>query len=618
MTISLLSWEALFFLFLSFLVTHIKAQSPPVNGTDFSCSTNSPASCKSYVTYLAQSPGFMDLGNISSLFGVNRSSIARASNLVSEDLLLFPNQLLLVPITCGCTGNQYFANITYQIKKDDSYYLVSINSFENLTKWQVVKEMNPSLNPNLLQVDENVTFPLFCQCPSKTHLEKGIEYLITYVWQPTDNVWHVGANLNASPSDIETENKYRNFSDAVYQPVLIPVSQLPVLSQSYPSPPRRKESKQHCIMIAAISIGGAFLILLLAAWAVYTHGLHRKRRRTLSRNGSSLESSDLIPVKKFGNSESFGPKIIQDKLLPGVSGYLSKPIVYEIKVIMEATMNLSEQYRIGRSVYRATINGKVLAVKNIKENVTEELSILQRVNHANLVKLIGVSSDFEGNRLLVYEYAENGSLGKWLHPKSSTSSGSAAFLTWSQRLHVALDVANGLQYMHEHTQPSIVHRDIRTANILLDCRFKAKIANFSLATPATNDVMPKVDVFAFGVVLLELLSGKKAMRTKENGETFMLWKEISEVLKIEEKREQRLRNWMDPYLESFYPIDGAMSLATLARACTVEKPLSRPSMGEVVFGLSILAHSSETLERSWTTGLEAEEVLQVISPVKAR
>ncbi|KAJ0096678.1 hypothetical protein Patl1_28850 [Pistacia atlantica] len=336
--------------------------------------------------------------------------------LVSEDLLLFPNQLLLVPITCGCTGNQYFANITYQIKKGDSYYLVSINSFENLTKWQVVKEMNPSLNPNLLQVGENVTFPLFCQCPSKTHLEKGIEYLIT-------------------------------------------------------------------------------------------------KRRTLSRNGSSLESSDLIPVRKFGNSESFGPKIIQDKLLPGVSGYLSKPIVYEIKVIMEATMNLSEHYRIGRSVYRATINGKVLAVKNIKENVTEELSILQRVNHANLVKLIGVSSDFEGNRLLVYEYAENGSLGKWLHPKSS---------------------------------------------------------------------------------------------------------EISEVLKIEEKREQRLRNWMDPYLESFYPIDGAISLATLARACTLEKPLSRPSMGEVVFGLSILAHSSETLERSWTTGLEAEEVLQVISPVKAR
>lgn len=590
------------------LAAHIEAQSSSINGTDFSCSTDSPASCQSYVTYLAQS-GFMDLVNISTLFGVNRSMIARASNLVSEDHSLFPNQLMLVPITCGCTGNEYFANITYQIKKGDNYYLVSITTFENLTKWQVVKEMNPSLNPNLLQIGENVTFPLFCQCPSKTQSEKGIEYLITYVWQPTDDVRHVAAKVNASPSDIETENKYRNFSDAVYHPVLIPVSQLPILSQSYPSP-RRKEFKQH--LIVDISIGGAFLLLLLAAWVVYTHGFYKKRIRAFTRNGSSLETSDLISVKGFAKTESFGPKIIQDKLLPGVSGYLSKPIVYEIKVIMEATMNLSEHYRIGRSVYRATINGKVLAVKDIKENATEELSILQRVNHANLVKLMGVSSDFEGNRLLVYEYAENGSLNKWLHPKS------AAFLTWSQRLYIALDVANGLQYLHEHIQPSIVHRDIRTKNILLDSRFKAKIANFSLATLATNDVTPKVDVFAFGVVLLELLSGRKAMRTKENGETAMLWKEIPEVLKTEEKREERLRNWMDPNLESFYPIDGAMNLATLARACTIEKPLSRPSMGEIVFGLSVLAHSSETLERSCTSGFEAEEVLQVISPIKAR
>lgn len=590
------------------LAAHIEAQSSSINSTDFSCSTDSPASCQSYVTYLAQS-GFMDLVNISTLFGVNRSMIAKASNLVSEDHSLFPNQLMLVPITCGCTGNEYFANITYQIKKGDNYYLVSITAFENLTKWQVVKEMNPSLNPNLLQIGENVTFPLFCQCPSKTQSEKGIEYLITYVWQPTDDVRHVAAKLNASPSDIETENKYRNFSDAVYHPVLIPVSQLPILSQSYPSP-RRKEFKQY--LIVDISIGGAFLLLLLAAWVVYTHGFYKKRIRAFTRNGSSLETSDLISVKGFAKSESFGPKIIQDKLLPGVSGYLSKPIVYEIKVIMEATMNLSEHYRIGRSVYRATINGKVLAVKDIKENATEELSILQRVNHANLVKLMGVSSDFEGNRLLVYEHAENGSLNKWLHPKS------AAFLTWSQRLYIALDVANGLQYLHEHIQPSIVHRDIRTKNILLDSRFKAKIANFSLATLATNDVTPKVDVFAFGVVLLELLSGRKAMRTKENGETAMLWKEIPEVLKTEEKREERLRNWMDPNLESFYPIDGAMNLATLARACTIEKPLSRPSMGEIVFGLSVLAHSSETLERSCTSGFEAEEVLQVISPIKAR
>lgn len=136
------------------------------------------------------------------------------------------------------------------------------------------------------------------------------------------------------------------------------------------------------------------------------------------------------------------------------------------------------------------------------------------------------------------------------------------------------------------------HWDIRTRNILLDSKFKAKIANFSMARPVTNSVMPKVDVFEFGVVLLELLSGRRAMQTKENGEVLMLWKNLEEVLEVNEKREKRLRKWMDPSLESFYPIDGALSLTVLARACTQEKTLARPRMAEIIFNLSILAQSS--------------------------
>jgi serine/threonine protein kinase len=226
---------------------------------------------------------------------------------------------------------------------------------------------------------------------------------------------------------------------------------------------------------------------------VYAHCLRERKKKTINRIGSSLENSDLIQTKEQPKSEDF-----KEKLLLGVSGYLNKPIVYENKTIMEAMMNLSETCRIGKSVYRATINGIVLAVKKTKEDVCgEELKILQKVNHANLVRLVGISSDTEGNRFLVYEYAENGSLDS-----------SLAFLTWNQRLSIALDVATGLYYMHEHTQPTIVHRDIRASNILLDSMFKAKIANFSMARSAANDViMPKVDVFTFGVILLELLSG---------------------------------------------------------------------------------------------------------------
>lgn len=232
--------------------------------------------------------------------------------------------------------------------------------------------------------------------------------------------------------------------------------------------------------------------------------------KILNRNVSCWEDRNLIKTKGFskdGKSESSKTKVIQDKLLPSVSDYLSKPIMYGPREIMEATMNLDENSRIGGSVFRGMIDGKVFAVKTeTKGKNTEELKILQRVNHGNLIKLMGVSSDASGNFFMVYEYAENSSLDKWLYQRPSSSSESVNFLTWIQRLGIALDVANGLQYLHEHTQPSIVHGDIRASNILLDSNFKAKISNFSKARPATSAAMLKVDIYTFGLHLLELLS----------------------------------------------------------------------------------------------------------------
>lgn len=562
----------------------------------------------------------MSLENISDLFGVSRLSMAKASNLVSEYIRLVPGQLLLVPINCGCTRNRYFANITYQIKKDDSFYIVSTEAFQRLSEWHVVEELNPNLTATLLQIGDEVVFPLFCRCPSKTHLENGTKLLITYVWQPTDDIFSVGAKFNVTPDKIMAENGYQNFSAAVGSPVLIPVSQFPALSQP-PPPHERNKLQRQWNLIAVVSSVGALLILLLGTFLVYSHGSCEKKKVLNCTSSCSVGIVDpIIQKKEITKSESTDLKIKQDKLLPGVSGYLGKPIMYEAKTIMEATMNLNEHFRIGGSVYRAVIDGQVLAVKKAKESVTEELKILQKVNHGNLVNLVGISFDSDGNCFLVYEYAENGSLDKWLHPKSSTSTTCAIILTWSQRLNIALDVANGLQYMHEHTQPSIVHRDIRTQNVLLDSMFKAKIANFSLARPTSDDVMQKVDVFAFGVLLLELISGKKAMETKGKGEVVMLWKEARAVFEAEERRDERLREWMDPKLESFYPIDGALSLTTLAWACTQEKPSARPSMAEIVFNLSVLTQStSETLEAgSWTNRVEAEEVIHVINPIIAR
>lgn len=138
MAISLLSFfftQALFFLVLVFFFTYVTAQAPP--GTNFSCPIDSPTTCSTYISYLAQAPDFLDLRKISHLFGISRTPLS-------------PNQLLLVPIHCGCTGSQSFANITYQIQQGDSFYSVSTISFANLTRWREV-EPHPlaNLNPKI-------------------------------------------------------------------------------------------------------------------------------------------------------------------------------------------------------------------------------------------------------------------------------------------------------------------------------------------------------------------------------------------------------------------------------------------------------------------------------------
>lgn len=582
-----------------FVLQRVFAQSTANAGTNFSCFSESPVSCETYLSYRARSSDYMNIGNISDLFGVSRLSIVKANNLSSDDKKLKHNQILLIPITCSCNGSYFFSNVTYHIKTGDSLYSVSINTFQNLTNYQVVQEMNPLLNPNRLKAGMEVVFPLLCRCVNTELQEKGIRYLITYVWQPGNSVLAVSSAFNASPVDILTENNYRNFSDAVCLPVLIPVSELPVILSTLGDDSH--VTKRLFLVIAILGSTGAFLIL--SAFLVYIHRLFVKRSYT-----------EFIK-SKGGTTE---PRTMKSNLLLKVSGCLDNPIIFDEKAIKEATMNLSDRHRIGRSVYKAMINGEVFAVKKIKE-ASEEIKILQRLNHANLVKLLGISSWNDEDRFLVYEYAENGSLDNWLFSTSPSSSSSLAILTWTQRLDIALDVANGLQYMHEHSQPSIVHMDVRTSNILLNSNFKAKISNFYSARPATCSKQLKEDVFAFGVILFELLSGRRAVEQSKNGETVMVWDKTRRVLEVEENRAERLEKWMDQKLQGMYPTDTALNLLHLANACTLDIYLARPTMTEIVFNLSFLRQSSPDMyEGSWLSGLQPVESSEIFSPIIAR
>ncbi|KAK4485885.1 hypothetical protein RD792_008536 [Penstemon davidsonii] len=251
-------------------------------------------------------------------------------------------------------------------------------------------------------------------------------------------------------------------------------------------------------------------------------------------------------VSNLKNSEK-GWKMIQFQKLD-----------FDKEVILSS---LTEDNIIGNGgsgkVYRVKINqtgNNIVAVKSIwndsksdqrlEKEFLAEIQTLGNIRHYNIVKLLCYISG-ENMKLLVYQYFENKSLDQWLHGKKReilpVYNSSTVVLNWPVRLHIAIGVAQGLCYMHHDCSPPIIHRDIKSSNILLDSEFNAKIADFGLAKMLlrhgepetassvagtfgyiapeyayTTKVSVKSDVYSFGVVLLELTTGRKAINGNDH------------------------------------------------------------------------------------------------------
>jgi len=596
----------------------------------FTCMVPTP--CDTFVVYRTQSPGFLSLASISDLFGVSRAMIVSANNLTTEDGVLLPDQPLLVPVKCGCTGNSSFANITYPIQSGDTYYALALTAFENLTSYGLVEELNPQAPANKLIVLQEVTVPLFCRCPTQAERTDGVLQHITYLWRPVDDMPGVSKLMNASTRAIaEANNVAADFTSTAAMPVLIPVSQrpqLPPLQYTATTGDSGASKRSPAGISIAVSVAVSFVVFAALCVALFAYRRYRRDKATVHL-GPRFVSPRLCWNQKDFHSSSSIARMIKgggDKILTSVSQFIDKPIIFGTEEIMEATMNLDERCRLGTSYYRAKLDGEVFAVKPAKGDVSAEMRMTQMVNHASLIKLAGIAMGADGEyTFLVYEFAEKGSLDKWLYqkPPSSLPSSSSIHvdaLLWNQRLGIAFDVANGLLYMHEHTQPSMVHGDVRARNILLTADFRAKISNFSVATPATVDAAAtSSDVFAFGLLILELLSGRRAMEARVGAEIGMLWRDIRAVLEAGDKRDAKLRKWMDPTLGGVYHLDAALSLAGMARACTEEDASRRPKMADVVFSLSMLVQPlpvGDAFEKLWQPS--SDENIGIVNEVAAR
>jgi Protein tyrosine and serine/threonine kinase len=321
---------------------------------------------------------------------------------------------------------------------------------------------------------------------------------------------------------------------------------------------------------------------------------------------------------------------------------------FPLRVLLSVTDNFSESHKIGSGsfglVYRAKLpDGREVAIKRAVEPPSSstsaatlarrredresafisELALLSRVNHKNLVRLYGFCID-RSELVLVYEFMENGTLYDHLH---KTNSASPPISTWHCRLKLALDAARGIEYLHTYAVPPIIHRDIKSANILLDASWVAKVSDFGLSLLRSKDddeteepartagtvgymdpeyyrlqtLTDKSDVYSFGVVLLELLSGSKAIIQPHDGSNTP--RNIVEIV-VPFITSDDIHHILDKRLPPPPPteIEAVALVGCLAADCVALRGRDRPTMSEVVCALekAVIACAEPVLSRSLT------------------
>ncbi|KAJ9168441.1 hypothetical protein P3X46_019965 [Hevea brasiliensis] len=270
---------------------------------------------------------------------------------------------------------------------------------------------------------------------------------------------------------------------------------------------------------------------------------------------------------------------------------------------------VKENNIIGRGgagiVYKGIMpNGEQVAVKKLMgiskgsshdNGLSAEIQTLGRIRHRNIVRLLGFCSNKETN-LLVYEYMSHGSLGEVLHGKRG------GYLKWDTRLKIAIEAAKGLCYLHHDCSPLIIHRDVKSNNILLNSDFEAHVADFGLAKflqdTGTSECMSaiagsygyiapeyaytlkvdeKSDVYSFGVVLLELIAGRRPVGDfGEEGLDIVQWTKLQT-----NSSKERVVNILDQRVTDI-PLNEAMQVFFVAMLCVQEHSIERPTMREVV------------------------------------
>ncbi|ONK58702.1 uncharacterized protein A4U43_C09F15790 [Asparagus officinalis] len=539
--------------------------------------------------YYTVSPN-QNLTLIASFFNLSSpDSILPYNNNINKDVIL-PGQRINVPIlTCACIEDSFLGHtFSYTTVGGDTYEKIAGVQYSNLTTAAVLAADN-AIPPNRIPTGAEVKVTVNCSCgDAAVSTEYGL--FETYPIAAGENLSSIAKKFGVKDYLIRSYNPGSNFSSGI---VFVPAK-----DQNGSYLPLQSNGKSKGLSgggIAGIVVAVIIVLLGLASYLYF--GVYKRQK---AKKSQFIPSSFGDKSTSHSNAAMDSGSKSQDGSAALLGGFtVDRSVEFSYEELARATNDFSMANKIGEggfgAVYYAELRGEKAAIKKMDMEATREflaeLKVLTHVHHLNLVRLIGYCTD--GSLFLVYEFIENGNLSQHLRGSERDP------LEWSTRVQIALDSARGLEYIHEHTVPVYIHRDIKSANILIDKKFHAKVADFGLTkltqaggmTQPTRlvgtfgymppeyaqfgDVSPKIDVFAFGVVLYELISAKEAIvKTGVGTESMGLVGLFEDALNQPEPKEH-LKKLVDPRLGDNYPIDSAHKTALLAKACTQENPQLR-------------------------------------------
>ncbi|KAL5575511.1 hypothetical protein UlMin_017210 [Ulmus minor] len=341
----------------------------------------------------------------------------------------------------------------------------------------------------------------------------------------------------------------------------------------------KMKKKNNILVPVGASVGGLVILLLVAAAVLF--GLKMRKKTGVTKANVVLKTTD----------DSFES---------------NRKRQFTYAEVIKITNNFERT--IGRggfgTVFHGFIDDTQVAVKMLSPSSVQgyqqfqtEVKLLMRVHHRNLTSLVGYCNEGT-NMALIYEFMANGDLGQHL-----SGDGNAHFTSWDLRLQIATDAAQGLEYLHNGCKPTIVHRDVKTANILLTERFQAKLADFGLSrifqtedgsthvstiaagTPGyldpeyylTSTLNEKSDVYSFGVVLLQIITSRTAITRNNEKERTHISQWVSEQLGNGD-----INSIVDPRLQGDFDTNSMWKAVEIAMACLSQSPARRPNMSIVV------------------------------------